>query len=546
MSTAIESSHGWLLAAAPGSRCPSPHDGHDTNGYMNPRVIHDSWVLSDEVLLRICCVSPETEHVSAEWLARLRWVSALSGHAQLGPGSRLREAMVLLTSLLEQLPPHHISHPSHECDAPNMYSVGWIKRDALEQVGKQIVGLIWRDASAESVAVAVERAVFDCARLGFLEQRQYDAWRPGMRSGTGWRWAIRVTPYGIARAVALTVDTSSQRSANRCSADDVTSAEKDTIHVMIESNEPDDQGVGECPLPSGSKGLKKEQYRQRLVDLLKQRCPPADGSPTENSADVRQVAGRLADELAVWVEAISDAEADRHPTGGYWTVLGDDLREMLGPSELTTGVFDDDWTPLLTQLRMNGLADLAQALDRLVEEAIPLAQQLARDMDAVAYVRSGGPRDAFYELYVRDELSTHEACAHQGREDVSRVVMRIVGMLRTLTKADLGSAAWVTRSPKRSPKPQPRRGTRTANIEKLEKELEKHLLAARDHAHSQRDRGREPALLPRPSQKELASRAGLSEADVSRCINDKRATVLKILWETAVSLESVMVYKRRR
>jgi hypothetical protein len=98
----------------------------------------------------------------------------------------------------------------------------------------------------------------------------------------------------------------------------------------------------------------------------------------------------------------------------------------------------------------------------------------------------------------------------------------------------------------RNSRAQPRRGTRAANIEKLEKELEKHLLAARDHAHSLRDRGSEPVLLPRPSQKELARRTGLSETDVSRCLNDKRATVLKILWDTADSLEAVMSYKRRR
>jgi len=98
----------------------------------------------------------------------------------------------------------------------------------------------------------------------------------------------------------------------------------------------------------------------------------------------------------------------------------------------------------------------------------------------------------------------------------------------------------------RNKKPVPIRGTRAANIEKLEKELEKHLLAARDHAHSLRDRGLEPVLLPRPAQKDLAARAGLEEYDVSRCLGDRRAKVLKILWETGDSLEAVMKYQRRR
>lgn len=98
----------------------------------------------------------------------------------------------------------------------------------------------------------------------------------------------------------------------------------------------------------------------------------------------------------------------------------------------------------------------------------------------------------------------------------------------------------------RNKKPTPMRGTRAANIEKLEKAMERHLLAARDHAHSLRDCGLEPVLLPRPAQKDLAARAGLEEYDVSRCLGDRRARVLRMLWDTAVSLEDVMKYQRRR
>jgi hypothetical protein len=96
----------------------------------------------------------------------------------------------------------------------------------------------------------------------------------------------------------------------------------------------------------------------------------------------------------------------------------------------------------------------------------------------------------------------------------------------------------------RNKKPAPMRGTRAANIEKLEKELEKHLLAARDHAHSLRDRDLDPVLLPRPLQKELAQRTGLTAPDVSRCLQDPRAKLLRILWDTAQSLDDVMRFKR--
>jgi len=98
----------------------------------------------------------------------------------------------------------------------------------------------------------------------------------------------------------------------------------------------------------------------------------------------------------------------------------------------------------------------------------------------------------------------------------------------------------------RNKKPTPIRAERTAAIEKLEKELEAHLLSARNHAHSLLDRGREPNLLPRPLQKDLAKRTGLTRSEVCRCVNDGRARVLKMLWEAANSLDAVMNFQRRR
>ncbi|MBN1436186.1 MAG: hypothetical protein JW936_03855 [Sedimentisphaerales bacterium] len=95
-------------------------------------------------------------------------------------------------------------------------------------------------------------------------------------------------------------------------------------------------------------------------------------------------------------------------------------------------------------------------------------------------------------------------------------------------------------------RPLPIRAKKAANIEKLEKALEAHLLTARDHAHAMVDRGEAPELLPRPQQKFLAKQLGISETAVSRCINDKRATKLKILWDAADDLEAVMKYQKRR
>lgn len=98
----------------------------------------------------------------------------------------------------------------------------------------------------------------------------------------------------------------------------------------------------------------------------------------------------------------------------------------------------------------------------------------------------------------------------------------------------------------RNKRPVPMRGTRAANIEKLQKAMEQHLIAARDHAFALEDRGEPPELLPRPEQQQLADLIGSNESAVSRCLNDSRATVLKWLWDRALSLEDVMNYKTRR
>jgi hypothetical protein len=95
-------------------------------------------------------------------------------------------------------------------------------------------------------------------------------------------------------------------------------------------------------------------------------------------------------------------------------------------------------------------------------------------------------------------------------------------------------------------KPAPMRGTRATNIERLEQELQQHLMAARDHAYALIDAGHAPELLPRPEQKELARRLGIPGPAVYRCLNDPRAKLLKILWDAAQSLESIMQFKSIR
>lgn len=94
-------------------------------------------------------------------------------------------------------------------------------------------------------------------------------------------------------------------------------------------------------------------------------------------------------------------------------------------------------------------------------------------------------------------------------------------------------------------RPTPERAGRAAKIETLVDVLVEHLRAARDHAFTTRDRAGGPTLLPRPSQQQLAALTGLSESDVSRCLKDRTARELRILWEIALDVDQIMNWRGR-
>ncbi|MBN9524487.1 hypothetical protein J0H58_39235 [bacterium] len=91
--------------------------------------------------------------------------------------------------------------------------------------------------------------------------------------------------------------------------------------------------------------------------------------------------------------------------------------------------------------------------------------------------------------------------------------------------------------------PPPRRGVRLANIELLEREVREILRAAREDAHARLALGGPVELLPRPTQKALGERVGLSESDVSRCFSDREGGLLKHLWAAVLDIGQVMAFK---
>lgn len=87
-------------------------------------------------------------------------------------------------------------------------------------------------------------------------------------------------------------------------------------------------------------------------------------------------------------------------------------------------------------------------------------------------------------------------------------------------------------------KPRGKRDSRAVKIEQLVKEMEQHLRLARAHALATAKFGN-IELLPRPSQDELAERTGMNKTDVSRCLKDPTAKVLRLLWEKSNDLGAI-------
>jgi len=157
-------------------------------------------LLSDATLLQICRAKLEDPNVTPEWLTDLRLIIPIIESAHLKRVSALDNAMTLLAFMLGQLDHHNPVHLPFGYNGPTIRSNGWLDRQSLEGVGQQIVGLIWNQSKPEIVSDAVHQAISRALHFGFMEQKDYDAWRPGMRSGTGWRSAITATLYGITRA----------------------------------------------------------------------------------------------------------------------------------------------------------------------------------------------------------------------------------------------------------------------------------------------------------------------------------------------------------
>ena len=83
-----------------------------------------------------------------------------------------------------------------------------------------------------------------------------------------------------------------------------------------------------------------------------------------------------------------------------------------------------------------------------------------------------------------------------------------------------------------------KRGERPAKIELLERAMKEHVFAAYDYMLDSAGRG-EIKLLPRPTQQLLAKITNIHKREVSRCLQDDKAKILKLLWEKSLTLDGI-------
>lgn len=166
-------------------------------------MIDGAITLTDETLLEIIRVSADHKELTPELFADLRAARSLVGQRQSCHDTRLEHGLALLTSALGRLSPHNLRHYPFGHSGPTIQSDGWVDRDTVEKVAHQIAGLMWSDALAARVAIDIQHGLTQALTLSFIEQVDYDAWQPGMASGSGWRAALSATPYGVTKARAL-------------------------------------------------------------------------------------------------------------------------------------------------------------------------------------------------------------------------------------------------------------------------------------------------------------------------------------------------------
>jgi hypothetical protein len=157
--------------------------------------------LSQEQLLSLCRLEDGPD-VSLELLDDLRvaewWASVPRGSSP--RRGDLANAAAMAACALGRLPGWQVVSLPFGYGGVRIEHNGWIKRDDLELFMTQLMGLLQPGCSAHVVRQEANGAVWEAIHFGLVECKNYDAWRPGMPSGSGWCEVVAITTYGLARS----------------------------------------------------------------------------------------------------------------------------------------------------------------------------------------------------------------------------------------------------------------------------------------------------------------------------------------------------------
>ncbi|MCL2647110.1 MAG: hypothetical protein FWD61_08910 [Phycisphaerales bacterium] len=156
--------------------------------------------MSEMELLELCKLPADTSEDVRE-LLRLAALLLEKSTA----GQHPEAAVTLVAAAMGQIVGCCVVSLPFGYSGPRVEHQGWIKRDNLEAMVAQLWGII---AGGKFHAELVPYTIDKAKQAYWLREDNYDAWRPGMESGTGWTKVVQAQPVGIVRARELAMASS--------------------------------------------------------------------------------------------------------------------------------------------------------------------------------------------------------------------------------------------------------------------------------------------------------------------------------------------------
>lgn len=295
-------------------------------------------LLQDEELTALCGLSPDEADMPAEAMAALRSAERLihqNKHLTLHDET-LACAAVLVTAALGHLRRYRLVSLPFGYSGPRVAHDGWVRREDVERVWTQLAGLLHPAQTGQHLALTAEQAAGQACELNLVEPKDYDAWEPGMPSGSGWCKVLKPTVFGLAKARRTAAPTDDEDTTSRQRAAVVrgaTEQEPQAMKVPTDpAPEPEGEGDGEDEGPPQPPALTRGE-RTTLIALaaldasrLASAAAVGEAMPATERLSDRTI--RSAINKLVKLDLAERPEGDRQ--GARLTIRGRRLASQIG------------------------------------------------------------------------------------------------------------------------------------------------------------------------------------------------------------------------